>query len=379
MKLIAVVLLLITSSLVQAEMTTPVAAAQNNCASDSEKFCSAVPGDKSRCLIEHRSDLSMACRQDLERLVRTRDQAGERGGGALAALGGFNYLMPPIPVFSYDGRLNLQAPAYTENKVSLSSPVYHTESDMVGGSLSAAKFQTVNAVDMGNGTIVPSELYRAEVGAQYTHQLTGRRNWGLRGSYGFAGDRAFDSTQDATFSLSAQYGYPSESGQYWMLTAFLSSNSQFGAYIPLVGFLYFYKTPTFTGVFGFPIISLQWTPQWTPRDQFAYSLTAFGTTVNAEAAYGELRTAQYFFNARWTNQNFTLSNRIDDRDRLTFEEKKLAIGARAFAFGMMRVELQGGYSFDRIFYIGNGVRNMRDGSKHVDASPFAAVSLKAIL
>ena len=375
MKFIAVVLLLITSSFAHAETTSLAAQTAGNCGPEVEKYCSSVSGDKTRCLFEHRSDLSATCKQDLERLMRTRDQGGDRGGGALAALGGFNLLMPPIPVLSYDGRLNLQAPAYTENKVSLSSPVFHDDANMVGGSLSAAKFQTVNAVDMGNGTIVPSELYRAEVGGQYTHQLGGKRNWGLRGSYGFAGDRAFDSTQDATFSLNAQYGYPSESGQYWMLTAFLSSNSPFGAYVPLVGFLYFYKTPTFTGVFGFPVISMQ----WTPRDQYAYSLTAFGTTLNAEAAYGELKTAQYFFNAGWTNQNFTLSNRIDDRDRLTFEEKKLALGVRAFAFGMMRAELQGGYSFDRIFYIGNGVRNMRDGSKHVDASPFVGVSLKAIL
>jgi hypothetical protein len=55
----------------------------------------------------------------------------------------------------------------------------------------------------------------------------------------------------------------------------------------------------------------------------------------------------------------------------------VGIGARSFLFSKMIAEIRGGYSFDRLLYIGDGFRNMGQGSAELDAEAFASFSVKS--
>jgi len=135
---------------------------------------------------------------------------------------------------------------------------------------------------------------------------------------------------------------------------------------------YIYKSKTFTGLFGFPLMSLQ----WTPSPMWAFSLSSFGIAATAEAAAGPIETAQGFLALGWNNQSYILTERRADKDRLTVEEKKVGVGARTFLLGKMVAEAQVGYAFGRLLYSGKGLRNFRDGSRRLEPEAFVSGGIK---
>ncbi len=234
-------------------------------------------------LIKQKETLSAECKQQLERMVHMRADAAKSGGGSLAAFGGLNAMGPPVSIFSYETKWmpGDRGTDFNEHKGNISLPVYKSQGQVAAVSLAGSQLHFGETLRFDNGKVVPNTMFRYEAGVQYSKQLPEKKSWGLRGSFGYAGDKPFEADQDSTYSVMANYGYPGEKG-YWSLFAFMSNNSPILNYIPLPGVAYFYKTPTFTGMFGFPVLSMQ----WTPVNPWAYSVSLFGTTFQAEASYG---------------------------------------------------------------------------------------------
>jgi len=360
------------SFLAQAEETASIDTA--SCKEQIKLYCAneTKPRDVIKCLLKHDSELSQICKQEISRFVRASEQTSEQGGGALSALAGLNSLTPPFPVLTLEGRTSPGTPSLNEEKFNFAAPVYQSGDDSVSMSLGAAHVHFSDDVVLDSGLIVPQNLYRTEVGAQYNHKLPAFKTWGLRASIGSASDQLFKNAKDTTYSLYAQYGFPSCGGGYWMLILFISNNSPFGNYIPIPGFTYFYKTPTLTGLFGFPIFSMQ----WTPEPLWSYSFTAFGPSITTEAGYGDPTKIQSILNLSYSGQNFLLSERANEKDRLTVEEKKLSVGVRSLIWKKTLLEAKVGRAFGRVIYLGDGFRNMRSGSQPLDNESFLDLSLK---
>ncbi|MBC7466781.1 MAG: hypothetical protein H7256_12385 [Bdellovibrio sp.] len=344
------------------------------CRDQAAKFCAdqKTPRDILKCLIKNDKVISTACKQELERYGRATSQANEQGGGALSAMAGLNSQTPPFPVLAVEGRLSPGTPKMNEEKINLSSPIYQDEDDYFALSAAGAPVHFSDPVTLNSGIEVPKDLYRAELGAQYTHKLPGFKNWGLRGSIGSASDQLFKNFKDNSFSINAQYGFPTETGGFWMLFLYISNNSPLGNFVPIPGVMYLYKTPTFTGMFGFPILSMQ----WTPEKLWSYSFSMFGPAITAEAGYGDMADIQYITNLSWSTQSFILSNRTDDKDRLTIDEKKASIGLKSFLYEKVLAEVKIGRAIGRSIYIGDGIRNMKRGSQSLDDEGFLALTLK---
>jgi hypothetical protein len=346
-----------------------------SCATQVQLYCQEqkIPGDVLKCLFQHMAELSSECKQEMQRAARASSQASERGGGALSAFGSLNALTPPIPILTYEGRYSPGATTMNEDKVNFTAPVYQTDDDYMAASLAAGRVHLGGAPMLGSGAVVPNDLYRIEVGTQYKRTLPAFKTWGLRASVGYAGDQVFENLKDTTFSLSANYGYPNDTGGFWIWSVFISNNSPFGNYVPIPGVLYIYKTPTFTGMFGFPILSMQ----WTAAKPWAYSVSMFGPTIALEAAYGDVKEGQYFAGANWSTQSFLLSKRVQDKDRFSIEEKKASLGFRTLVFGRVLSEVQAGYAFDRLMYMGQGFRNMQLGAANIGSDWFVSWNFKA--
>lgn len=75
----------------------------------------------------------------------------------------------------------------------------------------------------------------------------------------------------------------------------MSNNSPLGTYVPIPGFFYIYRTPTFTGLFGLPILSMQ----WTPVNPWSFSFSAFGPTIKSEVTYGTVDKTQFLPGLGW--------------------------------------------------------------------------------
>lgn len=326
------------------------------------------------CLRAHDGELETACKSEIERYIQTSRQASARGGGALSSFGGLTGLTPPIPIVTYQGRISPKGPGFSENALTVSSPVYGSAQAITSMSLSAGLLHFKDPVVMTSGQILPPDLYRAEIGFQYSHRLEDKKSFGLRVTAGSTGDQVFQQIGDANFSLSATYGFPGSGTDYWVLLANIANNSTIGDYIPLPGVLYIHRTEHVTGIFGFPVISLQWTP--TP--EWSYSTSIFGTTVALEAAHGAVDRTQVFAQASFNQQKYILHDRINDRDRLTLQEKKVLVGVRAPIFSSAFGEFQLGHAFDRSLYIGEKIFKSDHGLADLEASGFASATIKYV-
>lgn len=355
----------------------------NACRTQVEVYCQNESAQKDlreiiKCLIKNDDKLSAECKQEIQRFAQVGRQTSPPGGhfGGIGSLAGFGAQVPSI---SYEGNFisksegNPPSPTVKENSVNVSIPVFKSERDTVALIVGGGTFHMDSPVTLDSGLVIPNDLYKAEAGLQYSRRLEEKgKAIGLRGSVGYAGDKINDRTQ--SFNLIANYSFPGSAGGQWVTMLFISNNSPFGAYVPVPGFFYIHRTPAFTGLFGVPVLSMQ----WTPVNPWSFSFSAFGPAIKTEAAYGAIDQIQFFTGLGFKQQKYLLSNRVEDKDRLTFEEKSAETGLRSPLLPGVFSELKVGYSFDRSAYVGQGLFNKDSGSKNLDSSWYLKWSARIV-
>ncbi|MGZ3690666.1 MAG: hypothetical protein ACXVAX_04145 [Pseudobdellovibrio sp.] len=346
------------------------------CDAESEEFChdQKNPKDLFKCLAVNAKNLSRECKQELERFIEMRSEAEERGGGSLTSFGGLNAMGPPVPLISYEGQ-NIpgnKSTSLIENKFGLSIPLYKDKSYTVAGTLTAGELHLGDSLILNTGRSVPTDLYRYEVGGQYMQPLEEKRLFSFKASAGYAGDKPSQAARDASYSLNFSYGVPGSENGYWMYMLFMTNNSPFINYFPIPGVMYIYRTPTFSGMFGFPILSMQ----WTPVEPWAYSLSLFGTNFQAEISYGHRDQLQGFIGYGVNQQSYIPSDRTTERERLTLQDQRVSAGLRMLLFKTAQLEFQAGQSFNRSIYVGEGFQKKDGGSLALASDSFMSWSLK---
>lgn len=351
------------------------------CKGQVELYCQAEKNHKDireilKCLVKNDDKLSNECKQEIQRFAQAARQTTPPGGGPLGALGGLTGMGAQVPSLGYEGRFvpshdgRPKTPALTENNLNASVPVFKTEKDTVAVALGGSNMHLSEPIILNSGTKVPADFYRAEAGVQYSRKLEGQKTIGVRGSLGYMGDKINKETE--TFNISANYSFPGSKENSWVLMVMMSNNSPLGTYVPIPGFFYIYRTPTFTGLFGLPVLSMQ----WTPVNPWSFSFSAFGPTVKSEVAHGAVDKMQFFTGFGWRQQRFILSERTNEDERLTVEEKNAEIGFRRPLFQGVFSEFQAGYSFDRYVYAGERLFNKDGGSVDLESNWYLKWSIK---
>ena len=343
----------------------------DSCFGEVKQFCEQEknPSARVQCLMKNFTKLTYTCQQEINRMVRAVEQAQSQSD-TLISPNALTSLNPPFTVVSVDGRYSPGDNQQTDGRIALSVPVVKTNERMITikGASGIVSFE--EPILISGVSTVPKTLYKAEAGFQYSQQLPGFKNFSVSSTIGYTGDQVMKNT---TFSALLNYGYPTETGNFLIWNLFISNNSPLGNYVPIPVIMYIYKTPTFTGLFGVPAISLQWTP--SPGQ--AYSFSFMGINANAEAAFGQIRVIQTYLTTNWNTQSYIMENRLEDKERLSLEEKKVGLGVRSFIFRRAQVQLEAGYAFDRAAYVGEGLRNMKGGSTKMSDDTYMSLSLKA--
>lgn len=316
-----------------------------------------------------------AGQQEMQRFVQVSRQTKPPGGGPLGSIGGLAGLGAQIPSISYEGRHitnnhDDDTPVVNEGNLNLSIPVYKRGLNTLALTMKGGTLNLGEKVRLDSGDFVDTTFYRSETGIQYSRKLENRRMFGLRGSVGYTGDKLNSETQ--SFNISANYSYPGSDNNQWVLMLMMSNNSPLGAFVPIPGFFYITRTDTFTGIFGFPILSMQ----WTPVNPWAFSLSFFGPMIRSEVAYGAIDEVQFFTALGWKQQRYIVSERKEEDDRLTFEEKYSEVGIRKPIYKRASVEGQIGYSYDRSVYVGEGLFNKDRGEADIDSNWYAKWTIK---
>jgi hypothetical protein len=319
------------------------------------------------CVLRKEDQVSTNCKQDLQRIAAFVKSAGSRGGGGISSFGGVMGNSGLLPTdrktlsYSVNHAPEGTPASITQQRLSFSTPVWKHKAESfafstgVGSiSFSDRKFYNKSLQQ------TPSELKRVELGGQYSRRLKEGKALGFRANVGSASDRVFNSLEEVTFSLNGTYSFPGKDpSDHWIWTVFFSNNISFANYIPLPGFIYLHKTENFTGMFGLPFLSMQ----WTPVKPIVLSMSYFITNLNTEIAYGFNDTVQAFMGFAINQQAFLRADRTRLRDRMFFNEKKLFVGMRSPIMTVFTGEFQLGRSFDRKLTEG---RNFSDSDLEAD-------------
>lgn len=321
------------------------------CRIEIEKHCSNQADQKKSlsCLLAHEKEVSQNCKQELQRISKTLEAAGSRGGGGLSSfggvMGGMGLMPPQKTIITLNGNFSPEGDPTTieQSKMSIATPIYSKNGKAFAMSAGGGRITFNETQFFDDGQKTPRELHRVDLGAQYSSTLKNKAFFGLRGTIGSASDKPFYSKDEVTFSLSTFYTKPGEGRGQWIYSVFLSNNNSLANYIPIPGFIYLYRNQGFTGMFGLPFFSMQ----WTPKAPWILSMSFFITNFNSEIAYGLRDKFQTFAGFAISQQNFLRADREEKTDRLFFNEKKVFLGARSPLTNAISTELQTGLSFDR--------------------------------
>jgi hypothetical protein len=335
---------------------------EDPCAEDKRKFCTDKnPPEIQSCLLEQVKNLSTICKEQVDRVSALRRSTGARGGGGLSSFGGvsgnFGLMPSKQTVLSMGG---VFAPEndpsdISQKRVSLATPVWSNEKHSTSLSVGAGRID-FNSKQLFDGTTIetPEHLDRVEIGGQYSQNL-GDKMWGGRLSVGSASNEVFHSFDEMILNANLFYMPTVGPGDQWIYTLFISNNNPIANYVPIPGVIYLHKRERFTGLFGIPFSSIQ----WTPVDPWTLSVSIMIINFNAEISYGHRDQMQTFVGFSSAQQSFLRAERIENEDRLFFSEKRAFIGVRSPITPKLSGDIQFGDSFDRRLSEGDSLRDRK--------------------
>jgi hypothetical protein len=212
---------------------------------------------------------------------------------------------------------------------------------------------------------VPDSLWDIATGVSYGHRIDDRRRWGASASVGSASDKPYDSLHETAATATAFYMFPARRKNAWIVLLNYSNHRTFLNNIPIPGFAYAYKSDDekLQAMLGFPFASLNYKVSSDANARFyIFGPRTIGTEFSQRVG-GPVRAYAGF---DWGQQEWMRANRDDDKNRIFYDTKKLALGIRSPIGGGFSIDLSGGREFDRRFF-----ENRSSSSKDV---PYASLA-----
>ncbi len=253
-------------------------------------------------------------------------------------------------------------------------PLYHTgaETFMLTAHVDTTSIQT-KAILPTTMQSFPTQLFNVALGVNYFHSYDNGNVGGIVFDMGTASDKPFQSGRDMLASGTAFLLMPQDEKSAWFIGANASTNSQVLYGIPIPGGGYFYHpSEDFQAIVGFPFSVVSWKPA---RDWQLQYVWAFLTTMHARAVYQPTAAWQLYTGFDWTNENWRLAERVNERDHFFYYEKKLATGLLWWFKPNVGLEVAGGWAFDRYFTEVHGFRLVGDNTVYIGSGPYLSAQI----
>ena len=248
-------------------------------------------------------------------------------------------------------------------------PLYSTgaETFMLTAHVDTTSIQTKAILPTTMQTF-PTQLFNVALGVNYFHSYDNGNVGGIVFDMGTASDKPFQSGRDMLASGTAFLLMPQDEKSAWFIGANASTNSQVLYGIPIPGGGYFYHpSEDFQAIVGFPFSVISWKPA---RDWQLQYVWAFLTTMHARAVYQPTAAWQFYAGFDWTNENWRLAERVNERDHFFYYEKKLATGFLWWFKPNVGLEVAGGWAFDRYFTEVHGFKLVGDNTVNIGSGPY---------
>ncbi|RJX29779.1 MAG: hypothetical protein C4525_13890 [Desulfarculus sp.] len=207
------------------------------------------------------------------------------------------------------------------------------------------------AVLPNSGRAFPKELWDLRLGGTYRRRTAG--GWVLGGDFtvGSPSDRPFNSYDDTSINATVTLMTVQQKKHYWLFFVNYSNTRDFLADVPLPGAAYAYRPgPELQLLLGLPLASVRWRP--APRVNLR-GLYVFPRTIITLAGYRLTSWLEAYTGFDWTYQRYFLHDRTDTKDRFFYYQKQIKLGLDFRLSKGLRLDLSGGYVFDRMWFEGN--------------------------
>lgn len=268
-----------------------------------------------------------------------------------------------------------------QGAMDLSVPVYSDEKSRV----------TLNG---GYGRLDPSgadfgivkRYERANFKATYSRRSLDQGLWVADVSYGSASDRIFEKSDVNTLASTLLYSNPTEfSGEgesrhpikTWNFFLSYSNNRPFMNGIPLFGFAYSYMpSRDFRLMAGIPFVSLalRFKEKW---EWNTFMLVPF--FVRTKLSYDILPFIQAYGSFDYSQQTFLRYGRADRNDRIFYDEKKALIGISGPLARFVKLNIEGGYAFDRRFFEARNNTRPKTSKTNLGSSALFAATVEFVV
>jgi hypothetical protein len=282
---------------------------------------------------------------------------GFGGGGRFGAMAGLNGASPAVLALTdrsvwYPGQhVSGQSSdlGFVKESIGFTVPLYRDGPNSIAfnSNVGALIFQT-HALLPDTGQPFPDTIWNIRFGMNYSHLFANEWFAMLGVSVGSASDRPFEAWRDVNFGLFGSLRIPQGERNAWLLSLAYSPLSQLPFPVPGVAFQWWPNDWLRMNI-GLPFqVILTPTPDWT----FTASYMLL-TTIHTQLSYRVAPCVRVYGGFDWTNEGFQLANRVNDRDRFLYYEKRLNVGAK-LNWGQFRFDVSGGWAFDRYFTEGQG-------------------------
>jgi hypothetical protein len=213
----------------------------------------------------------------------------------------------------------------SEQRVSLSAPLWTRESQQASLQLKGHRFTLDRDLRLPGGLRVPQELGAAELGFGWKGTRASGDGVGIQASLSSSGRRLLRSDAERAVNLTASYELKGggEAGDHWLFFLNYADNRSFWNGIPLPGAAYVLTRPQLRAVLGLPFVFLFWMPQpvWT----WTAAISPF--FVNLEGAY-RWAFLQFYAGYAWTPRSYPVLADAEAEERLILDRQDLNLGLR---------------------------------------------------
>ena len=159
----------------------------------------------------------------------------------------------------------------------------------------------------------------------------------------------------------------------WLFLLNYSNNRELLPNVPIPGIAYHYRPDERLNVLaGVPMTKI-W---WEPLERLTIDASYFvPRNVRAQVSYALLESLRLHAGFDWTSQRFFRHDRQDNDNRLSYYEKRLALGARWDIRENVWLDLAGGWAFDRFWFEGEDYGDRGDNRLDLSDGPFVRLQL----
>lgn len=296
-------------------------------------------------------------------------EMGGRGGMAVRGPPGYDAKWyPSRNISGQAGGIGL-----VRHGLSLGVPIYRDDANMVMSSLSVrnSMFST-DALLPDSLRPFPHQLWSANLGFNYMHQLDNGWSSGLMGGIGSASDEPFQSIDEVTANVGAFLRIPARRGQdSWQLMLMYMHGGQVNFPIPMVSYAWNPSDRLRVKV------GLPFSLAWQPAEDLTFDLSYVPlNNIDARLKYRLTPRFHMYFGYEFLNDSYFLADRTDRSDRFFAFEQRLISGLQWKVGRKMYFDLNVGYSFGRSYGEGDSQWGSLSDEVDVASGLFLGTSLR---